>query len=139
MILNPPKILCLSLHSVDLKIIYFWKSISTFRNQDINAVQEVRASLSTLPGLHTNINCLSGHQFRAGLVEPSWVQVSELKSSEQDKDKDSSKICWGKLLASGHYQFTLKTKIIALWDLAKSSAHNISQMIEDSLIKLIAM
>ena len=54
------------------------------------------------------------------------------------KTKTLQKFAEGKLLPSGHYQFTLKTKIIALWDLAKSSAHNISQMIEDSPIKLIA-
>lgn len=44
-----------------------------------------------------SINYLSGHQFRAGLVEHSWAQVSELRSSEQDKGKDSSKICSGKV------------------------------------------
>lgn len=48
---------------------------------------------STLPGLHTNINYLSGRHYRAGPLEHSRAQVSELRSSEQDKDKDSSKIC----------------------------------------------
>ena len=55
------------------------------------------------------------------------------------KTKTLQKFAEGKLLPSGHYLFTRKFKIISLWDLAKSSAHNISQMIEDSPIKLIAM
>ena len=54
--------------------------------------------LSALPGLRTNINYLSGCHYRARLLEHSWAQVSELRSSEQDKDKDSSKICWGKVV-----------------------------------------